>query len=817
VVVAPWANHRRGLRGDGLVLVYPERTALRIIPHRSVLNSSNRKLWRVLHDVMAIGGELSVFEATYTMPPDIWWIVTLGRDARFYVSLPKEYRDVFGLKLRNHDQWMRSTVTEEEPQIVGGDLYTLDLERSDMFALTCDYTRQTTPIRDLLQVLNELEEGDSATLMIRLEAVSRRWWQARGDFLWDVWQKGDVPQRPGVSLGLMRRGLTRVLGGAVMHGQAMAVNVIEGIEQAVFSGHHDKLPERIELLDPERQALLVNGTLSTNTTGKRNQPVYRTDIYLLVKAPSDERSRMLAHSVVSAFGELAGDNRLTLHRNSGRIVTSVTLFHAPPLEIGPNLLSVDEVGRLIQLPTADVQEEFADRLEVNRKTEIEIPDVFLDESGIFAGTATLKGQTFNVHIPAKDHDMLMTARAFFGSPRMGKDQAAVNLIVESCLKGIGSVIPDAIDERMGHRGMADAVRDHLPPEKIIDINLGDFDWPVGLSLDGITASGNERILANRIARELVGYFIGQDIENYQTAEFLREMAKAVRGDLIGIRRMFLDRDYRAGVIGELRTKGRDTMLLEEYHAMTEARQMQIAAPVMVRLGKILGDEALRPIFCQPSRLELGRWMDEGKVVIFRIPSRDLGEEAVKALMHWLTLVVFLTKISRGSGGTPTWLVLNEPHQYLSDGFIHFCRRLLVEGPKYHIAPVLMFHNFKLLPDAFVDILLSSSLSWHIFKNTNDSQYERLKNYLAPTFEPKDAMAATPAYSFIASWLAPNGEYQPAFLCDAPSLVGKRHATRDNRHLTAEHSRKYGRPIDEVEKAIRQGGWARQGEAKPRRG
>ena len=42
------------------------------------------------------------------------------------------------------------------------------------------------------------------------------------------------------------------------------------------------------------------------------------------------------------------------------------------------------------------------------------------------------------------------------------------------------------------------------------------------------------------------------------------------------------------------------------------------------------------------------------------------------------------------------------------------KRLLVEGPKKHIAPVLIIHNLKQLQELssnFVDILMSSSLSY----------------------------------------------------------------------------------------------------------
>ena len=126
---------------------------------------------------------------------------------------------------------------------------------------------------------------------------------------------------------------------------------------------------------------------------------------------------------------------------------------------------------------------------------------------------------------------------------------------------------------------------------------------------------------------------------------------------------------------------------------------------------------------------------------------------------------------------------------------------MAEGPKYQIAPVFLFHNLKQLPNDFVDILLSSSLNWHIFKNTNDKVYERLEQYLQPTFEPQIAMRNTQRFHYIASCLDNKGEYQPPFMVKAPDLISKRYKTQDNSFLTKRHSRIYGRSIIEVNKEI----------------
>lgn len=814
-------------------VVRPEPVLLRIIPHAAVLNSANRRLWRTLHELLeaASGPENPLarlrlgkgWRLIYELRPDIWWIISLRagageapdgdpqRRVEFYIALPRPYQDVFTTKLKGHEQWAKCTVQEvpladlELPR-QALDLYALQYGRADLFSLQTDHTRQTSPCREICQVSTEMAPGDTVALLVRLEAVSRRRWRALAEYAWETWQQGGMPRRPSFDLNRLMKDGWRLAAMAAAGVKAVIDDLLLAIDKSFFGGTGETArPAPLAIPDPEREALMVNGALSAATQNKRNLPVFRTALQLLVSSPTAVRRQMLAHSLAAALADLHGDNYLQLRKLSIHHAEGTRRLLPPAWDRDPCLLSVDEVGRLVQLPTAEVQREFP-QVEANRRVEAAIPAPFLDPSGIFAGTATLRGQTFNVYIPTTDPDMLMTARAFIGSPRMGKDQAAINLVVESALHhGIGAVVPDVVDERHGHRGMADAIRDHLPPDKVIDLDLGDFDHPVAIGMGNIVTTRNERIATSRIAQELTAFLMGDDVTNHQTREYLREFAKAAGGNLLDLQLLLTHEQFRANRIEELRARGRDVTLLADFHGIPSGRQGQIAAPILVRLGEILGDEALRPIFCQrPNRaVDLASWLRQGKVVIYRVPSRDLGELAVKTLMHWIVLTVFLTKVAQGDG-RPAWLILNEPHQFLSPGLVHFCKRLLAEGPKHRLAPVFLFHNFRQLPADFVEILLSASLNWHVFKNTNDHVYERLRPYLEPNFTPQTAMAGTARFQFIASWLAPNGEYQPAFLMSAPALMGERYPGRKGAGISTRlGSRRYGRPFTQVEREIQE--------------
>ena len=90
-----------------------------------------------------------------------------------------------------------------------------------------------------------------------------------------------------------------------------------------------------------------------------------------------------------------------------------------------------------------------------------------------------------------------------------KDTALKNFVVEGCLNhGMSFIVPDVICED-GHRGMADGIRDSLPPDKIIDLDLtSEYRIPLDLT-EVINKLGKDG--SNRFASEMISFF--GDLEN----------------------------------------------------------------------------------------------------------------------------------------------------------------------------------------------------------------------------------------------------------------------------------------------------------------
>lgn len=808
--------------------------AFKITPHQSILNSMNKRFLAALHDVLSMyNNPLSRLSRNglklyYRPKDDFWWVISITtgtreneqgeeettRQIEFYICITEQFASVFVTKLKNYKQWQKNSIEEVSPHAIKipeeSDVYKLKYQRSNMFSLSYNYTEQSMPIRELLSVSQELEAGEYAGLFVKTDPLSRSKWKNLVDYSWEVWEKGGMPQRNSIDLNRILYKTKESIEIIFTKIKLLLDEILLAIEKSFMDKNNAPEPQNNTepYVNAERQEILVNGELSVYTRRKRNLPAFNTDIFAVVNSEKKERKGMIIRSISSSCNELKGDNML----NPIKVNTSFNGEEKPnwqnlgqKKDYDANIMSTEELGKIMQLPTQDVQDEFREEIVSDKNIVVEIPKTFLNPKGIFMGISMYRNEKHNIYLPTDDTDMLMTSRAFFGSPRMGKDQACINMIVEAKREhGIGAVIPDAIDERKGHRGMADAIRDHLSPEDVIDLDLGDYDWPVYIGLNSaIQGIKNERIASNRIAQELTNFLMADDIENHQTREHLREAAKLAKGNLNSIKKILTQDDYRNNLLDKYKNQNRDISFWKQYNEFTDSRKNQICSPILYRLGELMGDEVLKPIFCQKPNpmMDFRQWINEGKVVIYRIPSRDMGEGNVKILAYWIVMCTFLTKLSMEGGEKPTFLVLNEPQQFLSRGLIHFSKRLLVEGPKHKIAPIFIFHNFKQLPSDFVDILLSSSLNWHMFKNTNYNSYEKLASYLYPSFTPETAMNSTKRFHYIACWLDSSGEYQNSFMVKAPPMIGDRYQSLDNSWLTRKHSRLYGRKFEEVEEEL----------------
>ncbi|MDR4318658.1 AAA-like domain [Niallia circulans] len=853
-----------------------EMITYRITPHSNVTNNQNAKMWRVLHKMYEIYDRMPTrltregFRFTMREKDTIWFDVVFRQVAgvksvEYYVSTSQIWAKKFREIVENFMHVTVEVADKSALVVPAGNEVTLNelrLARHDIFALQTNAAEQTSPVASILTALDDIaEDGDYARLSVCSETLDRRKWSQNASYAHEKLTKGKVPQRAKLTADKAYKTLGKALATMLNEIYDIVNDTLHAISNVFFKSaggfEKRKAIDKPDALIEEIQA----NKLSAKSADKINQAVWKSHVRVVASTKEILRGQLVANTISSAFGELAGNNELVpfkvrMKARKQEILDELNTLHLSArtrADGDVSLLSCDELAKVaLQMPTAIVQQRYEEELATNRRVETDLPKVMLHKpaqkyveiegirisigecnitrkgadlpvnrrkiNGILVGHSEVRGIQYPIGLPTNNLDETFRSYGLVGAPRMGKDTLAKNVVIEGALQhDIASFVIDAIMED-GERGFADGVRDSLPPDRIIDIDLSDAEYPVPMDLTEIVeqlgANG-----ANRFAQELIDFF--GDMESMgQSRAILREFAKASGGSLFAIKRLLEDEGYRAEKANELRQQGnvRTAEFIEKYTSewgvdakgnpkLIRDGQKAIdgkASAILNRLDEMLGDDMLFRIFAQPASadIDFANWIREGKVVILRVPNRKLGALSAKTLIHWITLKIFMTKLLMDPNDGGAFIVFNEPHQFLTPGLKALMQRIVLEGPKWRLAGIFAFHHFDLLRYGLDDDLISGGINWFLFANDNRKVFERLEAQLKPTFDV-DLALRIEAYDAIV--LARfGGRRQNAFLMRALPPASQRVQQYDNSFLTKRHSRMYGRHWQTVEKLLASG-------------
>ncbi len=120
--------------------------------------------------------------------------------------------------------------------------------------------------------------------------------------------------------------------------------------------------------------MIIDGKLSISTDRKKNAPVFKTHIRIASHSTNDTRREMTQKSIITAFDQLSENNEfkaIELSKKETKVsideINNFKLKLYSKSDIDANIFSNYELGKLTQMPTADIQREYEDALVSNRK------------------------------------------------------------------------------------------------------------------------------------------------------------------------------------------------------------------------------------------------------------------------------------------------------------------------------------------------------------------------------------------------------------------------------------------------------------------
>lgn len=556
--------------------------------------------------------------------------------------------------------------------------------------------------------------------------------------------------------------------------------------------------------EAERRVKNISKRIKTteSTTGKLGMPAFDTVIRLVVKGENVKRSEMLARGLVMAFKQLNGDNELVDKKVKAAKMKKWFTKYVESRKIPVYFFRFDkrmlmtrkEIKHFIKLPERNLQLDF--ELGVNEREELKVDSLLTRKRGVLIGYAEEKEKKVDIRLPIQNLDDFCNTSVICGSPRSGKDTYFCNTLIESVKNlNVGAFIPDVINEKGNDRGMSDTIRDAFEPSKIIDLNIGDYDNPIYFGLEDVAnligANG-----MNVIAGNLVNILNLDDTTD--TQELCSLIARVCKCNIYDMYCCLKSKSYAENLYEIV--KEEDQLLALEYkQEFLNTKRDRAVSTLRTRLKMILGNPHFKHMMSQDPNpnINFEKWIREKKVVILRMNKMEIGEIGVKILMYLLSMKVFwIKKIIQTDD--PTFIVYNEPHQYMSDGLQELMESMVTESPKFRLSQYFLFHHPLQLPNKLWQILISSSVNMYLFKNTNYKLYSDLKEQLKPI--EVDTAMKTEKYESIFLPYVEGRQLEPIFVKMLPPPK-KRMKMYDNSHLTIEHSKLYGRNVEEVRQKI----------------
>ena len=160
-------------------------------------------------------------------------------------------------------------------------------------------------------------------------------------------------------------------------------------------------------------------------------------------------------------------------------------------------------------------------------------------------------------------------------------------------------------------------------------------------------------------------------------------------DLRHIMPLYLDKDFRANVVPQVRDEQVRVFWRDEFARMNYKTAVDGVAPIANKLGAFLAHPVVRRALCAPAEpLRFRRAMDAGQGVIVSLGKGRLGGDLANVIGGMLVASLLHAAFTRSNVAqrerTPFNLYVDEFHAFTSESFAH----LLAETRKYGLSATL---------------------------------------------------------------------------------------------------------------------------------
>jgi hypothetical protein len=445
-------------------------------PTTSVRNNQAAVLAKVIAGLYRSPGELrSWFKdgAALTMAEPYrvnFRVVMTSKTINFYLLLPKEKGNEIIRKAEAvYDNHVVITQAQALPTLDPALTYCTEVayRKHDIFSLDSN-AGHNYPLPSLLTAVRSLEEGDVAIFDAMLEPYNRLDWYRNARDAHNLLDKGYIP-----NAGLSHKILQDI------HSSFNSART--SILQATRFTRQQRLELQKYLKEEStyQEAARIKAEMTNPTKRKAGDDVLQTWLRIAVQSADPIRARDVAYTLGNAWKDLTSDNELDRTDVPASWVPKYVeaIENRKPLSIKkPSLFSVEEAGKLLQLPGRELMLDFP-QIQGRKFKDSALPEEITQENikGVTMGWVTERGIRKTIKVPLEPYkladgtsikqsavyDAFCTATFKQGKQGTGKTAEEAGESMETVKAGHSAIIIDTADGQI-LRDFVNALPDDYP-------------------------------------------------------------------------------------------------------------------------------------------------------------------------------------------------------------------------------------------------------------------------------------------------------------------------------------------------------------------
>lgn len=662
-------------------------------------------------------------------------IASINNQIQFYVWTPRHLKDFVEGQI--YAQYPNVRISEgvadyAKTEFGGRNAYTteLTLTKNAMLPIKTFPSFEVDPLAGITAVLAKLDRpGEEMWVQVLARPIEDAWQDKGMKYIDDI-KSGKMKSLPFEHL-------------VVQQLLAIPGHIILNFFGALAAPPEAKKEEKKEeKLSTGQQALVKAVEAKITKLG------YEVKVRITYLGSDSELSRQRMQAIVGGFKQFNTTN-LNGFTTTGTEEGSegVDEYRARLFIDGGSMLNIEELASLYHLPHKSV--ETPNMVWTSTKTSeppanlpAETTMTDLADVSLFA-TTNFRGSQLKFGMKRADRGRHLY---IIGQTGTGKSKLLNLLTLSDLYHNEGLAIVDP------HGDFATDMLQFIPEHRLKDViyfNPTDRDFPIAFN----PLEVYDEAFKNDISSEMVGVLKRMfDSWGPRLEYILRYTILALLdypdATMLGITRMLTDKEFRKGVIREIKDPVVKAFWVTEFASWNDKFANEAVAPVLNKVGAFTANPLIRNIIGQPkSKIDLRQIMDEGKILVVNLSRGQIGEDNASVLGALIVTKIQLAAMSRANvpleQRRPFYLYVDEFQNFATDSFA----TILSEARKYALNLTVANQYVSQMPEEVRNAVFGNVGSVISFRVGVTDAPIIAKNF-APVFEPDDLLKLNNQHVFI---------------------------------------------------------------------